>query len=124
MQKLRVIASPGHLVADDVAYQGGARFRFVGRSPSPAKCRNPENLEERFPPKEVEYEDDGARRFVRRALQKGALLPCDETTAKLAGVKFDPTLVARVKGSAGAAPEPEKKSQTKAAPRAGKDGDA
>lgn len=124
MQKLRVIAAPGHLVADDVAYQGGARFRYLGRSASPVKCPNPEVLEERFPPREREYEDSNANRYVRRALQKGSVLPCDETTAKLAGVKFDAALVAQIKRSAGDLPEPEKKPQTKAAPRAGKDGEA
>lgn len=122
MQKLRVIAAPGYLVADDVAYQGGARFRFLGRSPVAVKCPNPENLEERFPPREREYEDSHPNRYIRRALQKGSVLPCDEATAKLAGAKFDAKVVEQIKRAAGDAPDPPKQKTT--APRAGKDGDA
>jgi hypothetical protein len=85
---LRVIAVSGHLVADDVAYQNGNRFRFVGRAKSPAKGTTGEHpLEERFPPEASEYPDDLPRRFVLRALKKGALLPLDEHTARRAGVE-------------------------------------
>lgn len=89
MQTLRVIAQPGHLVADDLAYQGGARFRYVGRAIVPTKTAPPEDLEARFPPTPREYPDDNAHRYVRRAVQKGALLPLDEHTARVSGVKFD-----------------------------------
>jgi hypothetical protein len=85
---LRVIAVPGHLVADDLAYQNNNRFRFVGRAKSPARgTTGADSLEERFPPEASEYADDQPRRFVLRALQKRALLPLDEHTAKRAGVE-------------------------------------
>lgn len=100
MQMLRVIAQPGHLVADDVAYQGGARFRYVGRSIVADKVAPPEDLEKRFPPAEREYADDNAHRYVRRALQKGALLPLDAYTAKAAGVKLDLVRPAKTQKSA------------------------
>lgn len=88
---LRVIAVPGHLIADDLAYRNGNRFRFVGRSLVPAKVdpSDAENLELRFPPMEREYPNDGDHRsYLFRALQKGALLPVDEFTANQAKVKF------------------------------------
>lgn len=88
---LRVIAVPGHLVADDLAYQGGNRFRYVGRSPTPAKVdeTDAENLEKRFPPVVREYPNDGNHRgYIFRALRKGSILPCDEFTAAQAGVRF------------------------------------
>ena len=74
---LRVIAVPGHLIADDLAYRNGNRFRYVGRSPTPIKvdATDVENLELRFPPLERDY-------------PKGSLLPCDEFTANQAKVKF------------------------------------
>lgn len=90
---LRVIAVPGALIADDLAYRNGNRFRFVGRSPTPAKVDESdlENLELRFPPMEREYPNDSDHRsYIFRALQKGSLLPCDEFTAKQAKVKFVP----------------------------------
>jgi hypothetical protein len=123
MQTLRVIAAPGHLVADDVAYQGGARFRFVGRSPTPHKVPNPENLETRFPPTEREYPDDNAHRYLRRALQKGSILPCDKDTAKIAGVEFDPKRVEEIRRSVAPA-EPPKKDAPKAVAKTTKGGDA
>jgi hypothetical protein len=88
---LRVIAVAGHLVADDLAYRNGSRFRFVGRSPTPAKVdpSDSENLELRFPPMAREYPNDANHRgYILRALQKESLLPCDEFTAKSAGLKF------------------------------------
>lgn len=88
---LRVIAVAGHFVADNLAYQNGNRFRFVGRSPSPVQVDpvDSENLEKRFPPMEREYRNDAAHRsYIFRALQKGALLPCDDFTASQAKVKF------------------------------------
>ena len=88
---LRVIAVPGHLIADDLAYRNGNRFRYVGRSPTPIKvdATDVENLELRFPPLERDYPNDGAHRsYIFRALQKGSLLPCDEFTANQAKVKF------------------------------------
>jgi hypothetical protein len=125
MQKLRVIAAPGHLVSDDVAYQGGARFRFLGRSPVAAKTDAPENLELRFPPREREYEDSHPNRYIRRALQKGSVLPCDEHTARVAGVRFDPRLVEKIKKDSGDLPETEKKTAPKTQIKgAQKDGDS
>lgn len=91
---LRVIAVPGHMIADDLAYRNGMRFRFVGRSPVPAKidASDSENLELRFPPMEREYPNDvDHRSYIFRALQKGSLLPCDEFTAMQAKVKFVPS---------------------------------
>lgn len=88
---LRVIAVAGHLIADDLAYRKGNRFRFVGRSPSPVQVdpADSENLEKRFPPMEREYPNDANHRsYIFRALQKGSLLPCDEFTAQHAKVKF------------------------------------
>lgn len=88
---LRVIAVPGHLVADDLAYRSGNRFRYVGRSPTPAKvdAADAEKLEKRFPPVEREYPNDGNHRgYLFRALRKGSILPCDEFTATQAGVRF------------------------------------
>lgn len=88
---LRVIAVPGHMIADDLAYRSNNRFRFVGRSPTPADVdkSDSENLELRFPPMEREYPNDSAHRsYIFRALQKGSLLPCDEFTALQAKVKF------------------------------------
>ena len=117
MQTLNVIARPGHLVADDLAYQGGARFRFVGRAIVPVKTAQPENLETRFPPAPREYPDDGAHRYVRRAIQKGALVPLDEYTAKAAGVKLDAAKADELKK-----PAPEKTKAPKAATHAEKDG--
>jgi hypothetical protein len=91
---LRVIAIAGHLVADDLAYQAGNRFRFVGRSPTPAKNPDPalasSPLEQRYPPEPREYPDDHAHRYVRRAVKKGGLLPLDEYTARVSGVDFKP----------------------------------
>ncbi len=123
MQLLRVIAAPGALVADDVAYQGGMRFRFVGRSPTPHKIPNPENLEARFPLMECEYPDDGAHRYLRRALQKGSILPCDKDTARIASVEFDPKRVEEIKRSVAPA-EPPKKDAPKPAAKAAKGGEA
>ena len=88
---LRVIAVPGHLIADDLAYRNGNRFRYVGRSPTPIKVdkSDSENLELRFPPMERDYPNDANHRsYIFRALQKGSLLPCDEFTANQAKVKF------------------------------------
>lgn len=87
---LRVIAVPGHLVADDAAYQANNRFRFVGRSPTRAKDlpANP-SLEQMYPPAEREYADDHEHRYVLRALQKGALRALDPHTEKRAGIKKD-----------------------------------
>ena len=88
---LRVIAVPGHLIADDLAYRNGNRFRYVGRSPTPIKVdkADSENLELRFPPMERDYPNDANHRsYIFRALQKGSLLPCDEFTANQAKVKF------------------------------------
>jgi hypothetical protein len=88
---LRVIAVPGHMIADDLAYRSGIRFRYVGRSLIPVKVdvSDSENLELRFPPTEREYPNDSDhRQYIFRALQKGALLPCDEFTAMQAKVKF------------------------------------
>ena len=88
---LRVIAVPGALIADDLAYRNGNRFRFVGRSPSPVQVEpaDLENLEKRFPPMEREYPNDANHRsYIFRALQKDSLLPCDEFTAAQAKVKF------------------------------------
>lgn len=88
---LRVIAVPGHMIADDLAYRNGNRFRFVGRSPTAVKVdeSDSENLEKRFPPTEREYPNDSDHRsYIFRALQKGSLLPCDEFTAGQAKVKF------------------------------------
>jgi len=88
---LRVIAVAGHFIADDLAYRNGNRFRFVGRSPTPAKVDegDAENLEKRFPPVEREYPNDANHRsYIFRALQKGSILPCDEFTAQQARVKF------------------------------------
>lgn len=90
-EPLRVIAVPGKLIADDLAYRSGNRFRFVGRSPSPVKvdASDSENLEKRFPPMEREYPNDANHRsYIFRALQKGSLLPCDEFTALQAKVPF------------------------------------
>lgn len=90
-ESLRVIAVPGALIADDLAYRNGNRFRFVGRSPTPVKVdkADEENLEKRFPPMEREYPNDSDhRQYIFRALQKGSLLPCDEFTANQAKVKF------------------------------------
>jgi hypothetical protein len=87
---LRVIGVPGHLIADDLAYQNNNRFRYVGRSPTPIKTDNPENLELRFPLMEREYPNDhNHRQYIFRALQKGSLLPCDEFTAREAKVRFN-----------------------------------
>lgn len=87
---LRVMAVPGHLVADDAAYQAGNRFRFVGRSPTRAKNLPPEpSLEEMYPPEAREYPDDDKHRYVLRALKKGALRALDEHTEKRAGIKKD-----------------------------------
>jgi hypothetical protein len=107
---LRVIAVPGLLVADDVAYQNGNRFRFVGRSKAPAKFdpaeagpedasdKPPKNADRahkllmlRYPPEPSEYPDDVEHRFVLRALKKGAVLPLDEHTAGRAGVESPKT---------------------------------
>lgn len=88
---LRVIAVPGCLIADDLAYRNGQRFRFAGRSPVPVKVdkADEENLEKRFPPAEREYPNDADHRsYLFRALQKGSLLPCDEFTAQQAKMKF------------------------------------
>lgn len=88
---LRVIAVPGALIADDLAYRNGNRFRFVGRSPTPVAVdeADRENLEKRFPPMEREYPNDSSHRsYIFRALRKGSLLPCDEFTAAQAKVKF------------------------------------
>lgn len=86
-----MIAVPGALIADDLAYRNGNRFRFVGRSPTAVKvdASDIENLEKRFPTMEREYPNDGDhRQYLFRALQKGSLLPCDEFTAQQAKVKF------------------------------------
>lgn len=89
---LRVIAAPGHLVADDKAYQAGNRFRFVGRSPTRAKDIPPgASLEAMYPPEARDVPDDHEHRYVLRHLQRGALLPADEHTAKRAGVPFVPS---------------------------------
>lgn len=88
---LRVIAVPGALIADDLAYRNGNRFRFAGRSLVPVKVdeADQENLEKRFPPAEREYPNDADHRaYLIRAMQKGSLLPCDEFTAQQAKVKF------------------------------------
>jgi hypothetical protein len=90
-ETLRVIAVPGHMIADDLAYRNRNRFRFVGRSPTPVKVdeSDSENLEKRFPPMEREYPNDvDHRSYIFRALQKSSLLPCDEFTAQQAKVKF------------------------------------
>ncbi len=91
----KVIATGEAMVNHDLALQAGDRFRFVGRSPSAspfkrAKEDDPDMraLHERFPPLACEYPDDGSHRFILKALQKGDLLPCDETTAARAGVSF------------------------------------
>ena len=88
---LRVIAVPGHMIADDLAYRNGQRFRYVGRSLVPVKVgeSDQENLEIRFPPAEREYPNDADHRsYLFRAMRKDSLLPCDEFTAQQAGVKF------------------------------------
>lgn len=90
---LRVIAVPGHIVPDDLAYRNGNRFRFAGRSPTRVAVdkSDSENLDLCFPPMEREYPNDGDhRQYIFRALQKGSLLPCDEFTARQAKVKFIP----------------------------------
>lgn len=87
---LRVIAVSPHIVADDLAYQNGNRFRFVGRSATPVKVDDPTNLDLRFPAVEREYPNDGDHRlYLFRAMRKGTILPCDEFTARSAGLKFD-----------------------------------
>lgn len=90
---LRVIAVPGHMIADDLAYRNGNRFRFAGRSLVPVKVDESdlENLEKRFSPAEREYPNDqDHRQYLFRAMQKGSLIPCDEFTAQQAKVKFVP----------------------------------
>jgi hypothetical protein len=90
-QMLRVIAVSPHMVADDLAYQNGNRFRFAGRSPTAAKVDDPTNIDLRFPPMEREYPNDGNHRpYLLRALRKGTIAPCDEFTARAAGLKFVP----------------------------------
>lgn len=82
-----MIAVAGVLIADDLAYRNGNRFRFVGRSPTPKS--DSQNLEIRFPPMEREYPNDSDhRQYIFRALQKGSVLPCDEFTARQAKVEF------------------------------------
>ena len=86
-----MIAVHGHMIADDLAYQNGNRFRFVGRTLVPVKVdkADEEKLELRFPPAEREYPNDSDHRsYLFRAMRKGALLPCDEFTAQQAGLKF------------------------------------
>lgn len=86
--KLKVISAPDALVHDDVALQGKARFRYVGRAQHRAiefKGNTPP-LVEMFPPEEREYPDDNNHRYILRALQKGDLLACDHYTARRAGV--------------------------------------
>lgn len=92
---LKVIAAENSLVNHDLALQAGDRFRYVGRSPSaspfvPVKEGDLDMrpLGVRFPPLECEYPDDGAHRYILKALAKGDLLPRDETTAARAGVPF------------------------------------
>jgi hypothetical protein len=99
---LRVIAVPGHMIADDLAYQNNNRFRFVGRSPSPVRTDEPENLELRFPPMVREYPNDSNHRgYIFRAIQKGSIVACDEFTSRSANVKFDRSRVEEIKKQCG-----------------------
>lgn len=86
--KLRVISALHALVHDDVALQGKARFRYVGRAQHRAfefKGNTPPLLD-MYPPQPCVYPDNGDHRYILRAIQKGDLLAADEYTAKRAGV--------------------------------------
>lgn len=82
---LTVIAVPGALVQDDRAALANAR-RYVGRELSPRPDAT--DLESAYPPVAQKYPDDGDHLYLKKALKRGDLLPCDAYTARRAGVAY------------------------------------
>jgi hypothetical protein len=98
--KLKVIAVDDKLVLDDVAAANNTR-RYVGRAiHAPQGKDGPAQgpVHELLPALAGEYPDNAEYAFIKRAVQKGDLKPCDEYTARRCGVAFQSREPARKKG--------------------------